>query len=503
MAILLLFCILFVRIIPVFIIALFSSKGFIDIGQIDPLLYLGGAQAILNKGSNPFNYFPPLNFFFIATFLYLGNNNPLVPLFAIAIIGWLSVVAIYLIAKELFSEKTALFAALISGLYPNFVFYGVIFYSETLALFWIVCALWMLVTYFHSSRLYQLMLSGVFWALASQTRAGLNYFAFCIGAVIFFHGIKKTPKLTVFFVCPFLCFFLVSFFAVDIALKPIHGDTAFNSKNGLATVALGVNRIMSPCCDYGDVKGSLFYDIDLICNDRWPTESRIDPLEIISMGIMQTARKVVTFILHDPVTYITNSLGKLSCFWSPNQYIIHHIKIMLRNYNSMITNSICFLLALIYATIICGGLWGLTISHEPLRPVFISFIIYYCVLIFFTVGHSRLRLPLMPFFIIYCSYLLMQFKTGVWKRALANKWALIIILIFLTNSVYKYPEILLSPAEIQVRKIELCNQLGFPKTALCLLEKNKNYTFTDEQKKRLEVAEASAKQKLAALPEKN
>lgn len=499
----LLFCILFVRIIPVFFIALFHSKGFIDIGQIDPLLYLGGAQSILNTGTNPFNYFPPLNFALIATFLYLGNGNPLFPLFAIAIIGYLSVGAIYLLAKELFSEKTALFAALISGLYPNFVFYGVSFYSETLALFWIVFSLLMLVRYFHRPRLYPLMWSGVFWALASQTRAGLNYFALCIGAVIFFHGIKKTPKLTVFFVCAFLCSFLVSFFAVGIALKPIHGDTAFNSKNGLATVALGVNRIMSPCCDYGDIKGSLFYDIDLICNDRWPTDSRIDPLEIISMGIMQAARKVITFILQDPVTYIENSLGKLSCFWSPNQYIIHYIKITLRNYNCMIIDSICFLLVLVYATIMCGGLWGVTISHEPLRPVFISFIIYYWILIFFTVGHSRLRLPLMPFFIVYCSYFITQLKSGIWKKVLSNKWALIIILIFLTNSVYKYPEILLSPAEIQVRKIELCNQLGFPKTALCLLEKNKNYTFTHAQKKRLDVAKALAKQKLAAIPQKN
>lgn len=169
----------------------------------------------------------------------------------------------------------------------------------------------------------------------------------------------------------------------------------------------------------------------------------------------------------------------------------------------MITDSICFFLVLIYAVIICGGLWGVAMSRDPLRPVFIIFIIYYYVLIFFTVGHSRLRLPLMPFFIIYCSYFIMQFKTGVWKKALSNKLALIIILIFLANSVYKYPEILLSPAEIQVRKIELCNQLGFPKTALCLSEKSKTYTFTAEQKQRLEVATTFAKQKLSAIPDDN
>jgi hypothetical protein len=90
----------------------------------------------------------------------------------------------------------------------------------------------------------------------------------------------------------------------------------------------------------------------------------------------------------------------------------------------------------------------------------------------------------------------MQLKSGIWKRAFSNKLALIFILLFLGNSIYKYPEILLSPAEIQVRKIELCNKLGFPKTALFLYEKNKHYPFTDDQKKRREEAGAIAREKL-------
>ena len=490
-------CILFLRIIPVFLIAIFSSKGFIDIGYLDPLFYLSGAQAIIKTGTNPFNYFPPLNFPFIATFLYLGNGNLLVPLSAIAIIGWLSVVAIYLLAKELFaSEKTALVAALISGLYPNFIFYGISFYSETLALFWIVCSFLFLVKYFNSARFYQLVLSGMFWALASQTRAGLNYFALFIGAVIFIHGFKKARKLQAHPAGVFLCSFFLTFFAIGITVKPIHGDNAFNSKNGVVAVALGVNRIMSPCCDYGDVKGGLFYDIDLFARDQWPAGRRVDPLEIIDMKTVPGAMKLIGFIMQDPLTYIRNSFIKLSCFWSANQYIIQYIKSALQNYNGLAIDSVCLVLVLLYAGIVCGGIWGVTIAKDSLRSIFILFILYYCTLIFFTVGHSRLRLPLMPFFIIYCAYFFMQLKSGVWKRAFSNKLALIIILLFLGNSIYKYPEILLSPAEIQVRKIELCNQLGFPKTALYLYEKNKNHTVTYDQKRRIDAAEAVAREKL-------
>jgi len=490
------FIIFLIRIIPVALIGAFVNKGFIDTGHFDPLLYLGGAQAIIKTGSNPFSYFPPLNFLFIAACLYLGHGSPLVPITAIAVVGWLTVIGIYLLAKELWGKETALMAALISGLYPNFVFYGISFYSETLALFWIVCFLLMLVKYFRSARLYQLVLSGVFWALASQTRAGLNYFALFIGAVIFMHGFKRARTLQVRPAGVFLCSFFVTFFAIGIAVKPIHGENAFNSKNGVVAVALGVNRIMSPCCDYGDVKGSLYYDIDLFARDQWPAGSRVDPLEIIDMETVPAAVKLIGFILQDPLIYIRNSSIKLSCFWSANQYIIQYIKSALQNYNGLAIDSACLVLVLLYAGIVCGGIWGVTIARDALRPVFILFIIYYCILIFFTVGHSRLRLPLMPFFVIYCSYFVMQFKNSSRKRAFSNKWVLIIILIFLGNSIYKYPEILLSPAEIQVRKIELCNQLGFSKTALYLYEKNKNYIFTNDQKKRLKATEAVARERL-------
>jgi hypothetical protein len=145
----------------------------------------------------------------------------------------------------------------------------------------------------------------------------------------------------------------------------------------------------------------------------------------------------------------------------------------------------------------------MALSRDPFRPVFILFIIFYCLLVFFTVGNSKLRLPLMPFFIMYCSYFLGSFSKGAWKNALSKKWVLIIILLFLSNSIYKYQEILLSRAEIQVQKIELCVQRGFPKTALYISENDKYYVFTSDQKKRLETAEASARESISKISGKH
>ena len=489
------FIIFFIRIIPVFIIAISSNKGFIDIGHADPLLYLGGAQAIIKTGTNPFNFFPPLNFLFIAAFLYLGKGNAIVPLGAIAVVGWLTVLGIYLLAKELFGKKIALIAAIMSGVYPNFIFFGVGFYSETLTIFLIVFSFLLLVKYFQTSRNYYLLLSGVLWGLASQTRGGLHYFSLFIAVVIAVyccgHGWRSLLKL----IAVFLISTYLTIFAIGSIVSPIQGESSLNSKSGIGSFVHGANRITTACPDYGDVRGNIFYDINN-CKEKWPDGSQLYSDDLMKLDTFHIALKFVAFVLQDPGLYLKNSFMKLSCFFSPNQNVIIFIKTKFDSVHPFFAGAVCLGISLLYIFIICGGLLGIVFSRDPFRPVFISFIIFYCLLVFFTVGNSKLRLPLMPFFIIYCSYFIMSFKNGTWKRAFSNKWILIIILFFLSNSIYKYHEILLSPAEIAVQKIELCNHLGFPKTALYLFEHDKGSSHSASEKERLKRAEAAARKKL-------
>jgi len=439
----------------------------------------------------PVTFPPPLNFLFIAILLYIGNGNTLIPLVAIAVTGWLTVIVVYILAKEMFgSEKTALIAALICGLYPNFIFYGGSFYSETLALLWIVGSFLMLAKHIKSANSIYTFFSAILWALASQTRAGLHYFSLFIAALLIVDVFKKEQKIKLSSGVVFLGVFWVTFFSIGIAAKPISGENVFNSKNGVAAITLGVNRIMTPCTDYGHVKGNLFYDINHLSGERWPTSSQIDPREIVEMRTPPAAVKLITFALQDPLTYIGNSIIKLSCFWSPNQYIISYIKSQFPG--GFITEALCFVLALIYIGIVLGGIWGLFISRDPLRSIFISFIIFYCILIFFSVGNSKLRLPLMPFFIIYCSFFLICLRDGSWRIAKSNKMLAILTVVFLINSIYKYREIRLSPPEIYVQKVELCTSLGFPKTAISLLDHINWYQYTLKQKERLEASKIKA-----------
>jgi len=77
------------------------------------------------------------------------------------------------------------------------------------------------------------------------------------------------------------------------------------------------------------------------------------------------------------------------------------------------------------------------------------------------------------------------------------------MVIFLCNGIYKYREIALSPTERTVRKIELCNELGFYRTALYLYNNlSASNRFTANQTDRLKAAQMNAISKLQVFEEK-
>ncbi len=502
---LILFFILLLRLSPLVFIYSSESNVAVRAGDLDSTSYLRGARGIIKAGTNAFNGFPPLNFLFIAAFLYPGNGHVVPPVVAIAVVGWLTVVGIYLLAKTLFDERTALIAAVISGLYPNFIFYGVTLYAETLAVFWIVVSFLAIAKYFCTSKSFYLLLGGILWGLASQTRGGLQYFPVCIAVIILGAHFRQGWRFLLKSLSAFLIPTYLTILAIVIITSPIQGNTSFNAKSGISAVALGANRIAPPCTDYGDVKGSLWYVQK--SREEWPKGSRIDPKDITELNTSQILNKVAVLVLQDPMTYVKNSFRKISCLWSPNQYVISYIKSRSTNRNSLIIGLMCFLISLLYVMVVCGGVCGLFMGKDPFRLIFISFILYLCVLIFLAVGHSRLRLPMMPLFIIYCSYFIscIGLKNRTWIKPLLNKWIIIIFIIFACNSIYKYTEIRLSPSEIQVRRIELFNELGFPKTVVFLLGLNKKHNFTEAQEKRIRTTEELARRRIRILstPEMN
>lgn len=462
----------------------------------DPNVYLAGASQIIDTGMNKLNFFPPLHFLFLAGCLYLGNGNIFIPALACVLVGWFTVVGIFLLAKRLFDDRVALIATVICGLYPNLIIYELSFYPETLALLWVVFSFLVLVKYFDDSRSFYLVLSGILWGFASQTRGGLYIFAFLIATALVISHLRETKTLAIKTAGIFLTSTFTTIFLIGIIFFPIHGDFRLNTKTGIGAAIIGVNRISTSCTDYGHIRGNIYYGI--LPEEKWPEGSRINTQELVKLETWKIFIKLASFISQDPFTYVKNSLGKLSCLWSPNQLMIKYLKmIRFKESNESPANAWCLGISALYIVIVGGGLCGVALATGPFRLVFILLILFYNAMIFLTVGNSKLRLPMMPFIMIYCAYFFtLMFNGASWKKLFSHKWLMVIMIVFICNSIYKVREFLPTPPEVYLKTLELRNKIGFPKTVLNHLRKAPRYTFTQNQNKRLTAVKQSAEAEL-------
>lgn len=478
--------ILLVRTLPLIGLYVFRGNAVFNTAEADPLLYLGGAQSILASGINVFPFFPPLNFLFIAGLLSLGGGNVVVPVLVTACIGWLSVVVLYLLARELFDERTAIITAILAGFYPNFIFYGMNLYPETLAIFFITCSFFLLVKYFKTHRLLYVVCAGIMWGLVSQTRGGLHFFSCGIAAAIIMHARGKGWMHCLKPACAVLISIYCVMFAIGLLASPFYGGMSLNSKSGMGSALHGANRLINCNPDYGQVRGSIFYRINEVGED-WPESSQVYSDELMQQDSYSIIKAFVSFILEEPVLYLKSGFERMSFLWSPNQLILKFIKLNFYYRLPFFTDTLCLAISMLFVLVFCGGALGVCLARDSFRTIFLLFIVFYCALIFFTVGNAKLRLPLMPFIMLYAGYF---FSLLIGRTAALTKYSAVCVVLvcgfIALNGVYRYKDIALSPGEFNVRQVETCLAIGFPKTASFLLEKNMGFQhYTEQQAKRL------------------
>ncbi|MDD4979747.1 MAG: glycosyltransferase family 39 protein [Candidatus Omnitrophica bacterium] len=139
-AVLILFLLaLFVRLIYLFSFPQFPLDG----SQYkDDLQYIGIAKNILSGNGFSYDYVNPTAarapiypLFLAVTYFIFGYDNHNMARILQAIIGAVSCLLIYFIAKKLYSSSIGFYAALLTGIYPSLIGYTGLLYSETLAAF--------------------------------------------------------------------------------------------------------------------------------------------------------------------------------------------------------------------------------------------------------------------------------------------------------------------------------------------------------------------------------
>ena len=124
----------------------------------DPFIYINAARGIAEGDGYHVLFwkiptaFHPIGYpgwlagiVWVAKAVGLERHEPLLITLTQAVLGTASVALVYAIALRVFNDRVAIVAAAMTACFPNLIFYSGLVYSETLYLFGILLAVWIVV----------------------------------------------------------------------------------------------------------------------------------------------------------------------------------------------------------------------------------------------------------------------------------------------------------------------------------------------------------------------
>jgi 4-amino-4-deoxy-L-arabinose transferase-like glycosyltransferase len=106
-------------------------------------LYLAEGKGYVDESGNPANFWPVGYSALLAPFYFALGAKPIAAFVANLLLGLSTVAGVYLLAKDLFNDGVARVAALVTAVYPTFVFYTTCFASENAYVPGMVFTVWL------------------------------------------------------------------------------------------------------------------------------------------------------------------------------------------------------------------------------------------------------------------------------------------------------------------------------------------------------------------------
>ncbi len=299
-----------------------------------------------------------------------------------SLIGTVSVFIIYLIAREIFSEKAGLIACFLGTIYPFFIFFTGLILTETLFIFlflWLIFFFRKMVLY---TRLSYAVYTGILAGLSILTKPIAAYFlAFAFIIVLTIYNDRRKQLLA-----NGLLVFLISMAVISpwawnnykrsgslVFLRGGGGFVLYESNNPLATGGPCGERIV------------------------WTEEmKKMDAKELDSYF----KREAIFFIKNNPRRFLELTVIKVARFWSftPNA----------GNYQSWKYKLIS---VMSYGPLILLACWQVIATRRRWKEL----IFLYLPIVFFTglhtviLGSIRYRIPIMPYVMIFSAAGLSKF----------------------------------------------------------------------------------------------
>ncbi|HWP45624.1 MAG TPA: PA14 domain-containing protein [Candidatus Limnocylindrales bacterium] len=156
----------------------------------DSIIYYNTARAILSQFSlSPhLIYHTPLYPLFLALFLYFGETPKIGTLVIIAqrILGLLSIIFFYKIAKKIFDSTVAFYSSLLFSLYTLLLYYETVVQTEVLFIFFLSLWLYATLKILEKNSWKGYFLMGILYGLLALTRPVAQFFILSLPLVLWF-----------------------------------------------------------------------------------------------------------------------------------------------------------------------------------------------------------------------------------------------------------------------------------------------------------------------------
>ncbi|MGI6595157.1 MAG: glycosyltransferase family 39 protein [Candidatus Ratteibacteria bacterium] len=329
--------------------------------------FLTGNGFFVNEGLKGFR--PPL-YPFILTILYSLKFNLLGIRLIQCVVSSLTVLLIYLTGKNLFSERVGLWSAIISAIYPFFIFYNGFLLTEICFIFLTVLAVYTIIGSEDKPLLW--LKSGISLGLAGLCRPTMQLYL----PVVLIHTafLRATAKEKIK-----KMFFIVLFFSITVSPWVIRNYVVFGK--------------FIPGTTMG---GRVFWEGNNPYSDGGPC--RYFPEEIEQLPEIQRDKayykKTIDTIKENPSRFLWLAQNKFKRFWNiiPNA----------SEFTSPLYRVISvFSFGIMMPFFLLGFL--ITLKNKKaqyIHSLFIIFTISHVILL----GSIRYRVPLEPFYIILAVY---------------------------------------------------------------------------------------------------
>lgn len=347
------------------------------------------AAATLTQGSQDpwLTRQPPLYTAFCAlvlTVLGLGEDSIRV---VQCLLEGLTIGGVFLLARRVFDERSAVRAAWCYALYPDFITYSHLLWSETVFLDLLVWSLLALLVLKERGSVAAAAGVGLLWGVSSLIKPyGLYMLPLLLCGLVAWPGVVARARLVRVSVIAVAVSVLAiapwSIYVSLIAKKPVLIAT-------LASLNLetGVNFQPAPQYDFSTESGTTGKTI------RNAPEHR--------------EGGVVAFIVSHPALYVSRAFEKMGFLWSPNSYLLRHIYVH-QKYGPPQQMAAPLRLGAVYATLLStialslALVAGLFFSRVGVFHVLTGIYLFaYMGMITLTPSLSRHRLPLMLFAVVF------------------------------------------------------------------------------------------------------